>query len=115
MPYAKCPNCGQICHYAVSVENLKEWYKKHGAGEKALALCFGCWKELKVGDIVSVLSKPKEKSLAKIGDIGAIMAIYGDAKNLSYKIKSEMPNGNTKWIDTFKRNEIRYELKLNKK
>ncbi len=115
MPYAKCPTCGQISHYAV--KNLEQWHKKHNPDFKETTVlpCFGCWKELKEGDIVCVLSKPNEKSLAEAGGVGTITAIHNNVKTPSYEVKSVLPNGKIKWTGVFKRNQIRYEIALNKK
>lgn len=56
MPYCVCPNCDQVYH--LQVKDLSAWIDRHETATTEL-LCFGCWKELKVGDhIYRITEKP---------------------------------------------------------
>jgi hypothetical protein len=117
MPYSKCPICSQLFHLTIT-KDLDQWYRKHAPdkkiGDEVSIQCFGCWKELKEYDVVRVISEPDTVSAAKIGDIGAVVMVHDNSNEKAYEVECVLPDGTTKWLETFKRIQLRYEPDLNK-
>ncbi len=119
MPYSKCPNCNQLFHLLVS-KDLEQWYKENAPGKKigdeVNLQCFGCWKELKEYEVVRVISLRGMESDSSVEheDVGTILMILDSTDKIAYEVECVLPDGSTKWIETFKRNQLRYEPHLNK-
>ena len=115
MPYSTCPNCGARFHLSISGDP-RDWYQEYAqdkqVGDEVELQCFECWKELKEYDVVKVISSSKGGNIKK-DDIGTVVMILGEKDNRAYEVECVLPDGSTKWIDTFKRDEIKFELKKN--
>ncbi|MCG8485343.1 MAG: DUF4926 domain-containing protein [Clostridia bacterium] len=117
MPYSKCPNCNQQFHLQVR-KDIEKWYKEHApdknVGDEVNLICYGCWKDLKEYEIVRVLKKPMNGCNVQIGDIGTVLMVLDNSKEISYEVECVLPDGSTKWVETFKRNQLKYDIELNK-
>jgi hypothetical protein len=117
MPYSKCPNCNQLFHLTIT-KDLDQWYRKYApdtkVGDEVAIQFFGCWKELKEYDVVRVISPPDANSAAKKDDISTVVMVLQSPDEKVYEVECVLPDGTTKWLETFKRNQLRYEPDLNK-
>ena len=66
MPYAKCPDCGNIFHLLIQ-KNIDEWNKKFPASENGhrYIQCLACWKKLNELDINKQKSERGEREQYK--------------------------------------------------
>ena len=115
MPYSRCPTCEALFHLQITGDPA-EWYKDHApdkqVGDDVELQCFECWKELEEYDVVKVLTSIKGGNIEK-NDIGTVVMVLGEKNNRAYEVECVLPDGSTKWIDTFRRNELKFELKKN--
>lgn len=115
MPYGECPTCGQKYHLRVG--DPKEWYRERGLafGDLLIEKCYFCWKDLKEYDVVEVISKPEGNEEIEIGDIGTVLIVHDSSKEHgAYEVECVLEDGTNKWLTTLKRENIRYDAKLNK-
>ncbi len=110
MPYLKCPNCETIFHIAVS--NLNTFFERFGKPTKGNIpeeICFFCWKDLKVSDLIEVIKLSESVPLAKVNDTARVIDIYNENNPYTlYKVESIENKAGTKWSGQFIRSQIRF-------
>lgn len=107
MPYLRCPNCGNITH--VRVADLEAFYEKHGrpnANRFSEGLCFFCWKELKVSDLVEVIKVSDLTPSVRVGSRGRVTEIVQE--QLVYEVVAVQEPLQRKWAGRFRRDEIKF-------
>jgi hypothetical protein len=107
MPYMKCPNCGTTFH--VRVVDLEDFYKKFGRPtfeSTSEELCFFCWKELRINDLVEVIKISDLATNVNIGSKGRIVEILQE--KLVYKVSADEKSSQSQWSGHFRRNEIKF-------
>ena len=75
---------------------------------------FWMLEKLKEYDVVRVISPTCAGSAVNIDDIGSAIMILEGLDEEAYEVECVLPDGTTKWLQTFKRSQLRYEPDLNK-
>ena len=107
MPYLRCPSCENIFH--LRVVNLEDFYEKYGrpsANRLPEELCFCCWKELEVDDLVKVIKVSDLAPDANIGSRGRVTKVVQE--QLIYEVSSIQASLQGQWSGQFKRDEIKF-------
>ncbi|MDB9741931.1 DUF4926 domain-containing protein, partial [Akkermansiaceae bacterium] len=110
-----CPVCKKCYH--LSVINPKEWHHSKGLefGETLKEKCYPCEKELKLYDVVEVISIPKSGCNIEVGDMGAVLMIYNEGEEgVAFEVECVLEDGSNKWLATFDRRQLQYHIKQNK-
>ncbi|MBU2983981.1 DUF4926 domain-containing protein [Saccharophagus degradans] len=103
MPYTKCSQCGEEFHLRItSDDSLKDLKGKEESGR---VHCIGCFKSIKEYDVVKVIKLNKNVPEAKVGDIGAVVMVYG---NQEFEVECVLKNGYTKWLGTFTKSQLKW-------
>jgi len=115
MAFGECPVCGEKYHLRITDPN---WHKERGLeiGDVLKEKCFCCWKELKEYDVVEVISVPDGNDEIEVGDIGAVLLVHEQkGKESVYEVECVRSDGTNKWLQTMKRNNLKYVFEKNEK
>lgn len=104
MAHAKCCRCGEEFHLRLtSEESLKELRHKEQTNE---VLCLGCFKHVKVHDVVKIISENENVPEAEVGDFGVVVLEHGHG--MAFEVECVLENGETKWLGAFKKEQIKW-------
>ncbi|WP_197432187.1 hypothetical protein [Ectopseudomonas composti] len=70
------------------------------------ALCLGCFKSIKVHDVIKVISENSEVPEAEVGDLGAVVIVHNNGE--TFEVECAQENGHTKWLGTFIKEQIKW-------
>jgi hypothetical protein len=112
MPFLECPNCGEIYH--ASVRDVESWFKERypnlKSGELPQELCFGCFKDIQVGDKVYFIREKHSPQKYLQDGIGTVIEkIIAEDNLVKFKVRF-LENR----IEILPREKLYYSLSLNK-
>ena len=112
MAYAYCNRCGKSFRYRAEASGAPRWLKEIaqtvGRGEQAVLLCFACWVEPEIGDLVEVINPPHDQPDIWQGAEGRVVATeYQEGGVVSFEVESLQSGNVVKWRCILRRRDIK--------